>query len=67
MRIASLLPSATEIVHVLGLQDQLVGVTFECDHPGDPRLGRAVLVGGLDTHGLSSAEIDALVDRMRSA
>ncbi len=67
MRIASLLPSATEIVHALGLQDQLVGVTFECDHPGDPRLGRAVLVGGLDTHGLSSAEIDALVKRKAAA
>ena len=61
MRIASLLPSATEIVYALGLQDQLVGVTFECDYPPDPRQGRAVLVGGLETHGLSSAEIDALV------
>lgn len=67
MRIASLLPSATEIVYALGLQDQLVGVTFECDHPSDPRLGRSILVGGLDTHGLSSAEIDALVKRKAAA
>lgn len=33
MRIVSLLPSATEIVYALGLEDLLVGVTLECDHP----------------------------------
>ena len=33
MRIVSLLPSATEIVCQLGLADQLVGVTHECDYP----------------------------------
>lgn len=59
--IASLIPSATEIVYALGLDDRLVGVTFECDYPPDPRVGRDVLVGGLDTHGLDAARIDALV------
>ena len=33
MRILSLLPSATEIVFALGLEDALVGVTAECDYP----------------------------------
>jgi iron complex transport system substrate-binding protein len=33
MRILSLLPSATEIVFALGLEDSLVGVTAECDYP----------------------------------
>ena len=61
MRIASLLPSATEIVHLLGLDDDLVGVTFECDVPADARTRHPVLVGGLDTAGLAPAEIDALV------
>ncbi len=61
MRIVSLLPSATEIAFALGLGDQVVGVTFECDFPPDPRVGRAVVVGGLDTHGLDPAGIDALV------
>jgi iron complex transport system substrate-binding protein len=37
MRLVSLLPSATEIVYALGLGDQLVGVTFECDEPRPPR------------------------------
>lgn len=60
-RIASLIPSATEIVHALGLGDRLVGVTFECDYPPDPRVGRDILVGGLDTHGLDAQQIDALV------
>lgn len=35
MRIVSLLPSATEIVCALGLRDQLVGVSHECDFPSD--------------------------------
>lgn len=61
MRIVSLIPSATEIAFALGLGDDLVGVTFECDYPPDPRVGREVLVGGLDTHGLDAAAIDALV------
>jgi ABC-type hemin transport system substrate-binding protein len=37
MRIYSFLPSATEIVYALGLQDQLYGVTFECDSPPEAR------------------------------
>jgi iron complex transport system substrate-binding protein len=33
MRIVSLLPSATEIVYGLGLEEQLVGVSCDCDYP----------------------------------
>lgn len=47
LRIVSLLPSATEIVCALGLQDALVGVSHECDFPADvvglPVLTRAKL------------------------
>lgn len=32
-RIVSFLPSATEMVCALGLEDRLVGVTHECDYP----------------------------------
>jgi iron complex transport system substrate-binding protein len=58
MRIASLLPSATEIVCALGLGSALVGVSHECDYPpelvaGLPRLTRSALPAGL-----SAAEID---------
>jgi iron complex transport system substrate-binding protein len=61
MSIASLIPSATEIAFALGLGDDVAGVTFECDYQPDPRVGRAVLAGGLDPHGRTAAEIDALV------
>lgn len=65
MRVVSLLPSATEIVYALGLADNLVGVTFECDHPAPARADKAVVVGGRDTRGMTPAEIDAYVkDRM---
>ena len=60
-RIASLLPSATEWVYALGLDDDLVAVTFECDHPAQARTDKQVVVGGLDTSGSTPAEIDAAV------
>lgn len=60
-RIVSLLPSATEIVYALGLGDQLVGVTFECDEPATAREEKTVVVGGMDTAGMSPAEIDEAV------
>ncbi len=37
MRIVSLLPSTTEILFDLGAGDEVVGVTFECDHPAEAR------------------------------
>jgi iron complex transport system substrate-binding protein len=61
MRVVSLLPSATEIVYALGLGDQLVGVTFECDEPARARQDKTVVVGGRDTSGMSPAGIDAYV------
>ncbi len=59
--IVSLLPSATEWVYALGLQDQLRAVTFECDQPASARTQHQVVVQGLDTAGLAPAAIDALV------
>ncbi len=60
MRIASLLPSATEIVCALGLADQLVAVTHECDFPpevsGKPHVTRNLLPSGL-----TSSQIDQAV------
>ncbi len=60
MRIVSLLPSATEIVCALGLRDQLVGVTHECDYPASVR-GLPVVTRSRIPPGLSSAIIDGLV------
>jgi iron complex transport system substrate-binding protein len=61
VRVVSLLPSATEIVYALGLEDQLVGVTFECDEPARARQDKTVVIGGRDTTGMSPAAIDAYV------
>jgi len=57
----SLLPSATEIVYALGLGDDLVGVTFECDEPPAARAEKEVVVGGRDTSGMTPADIDRYV------
>jgi len=60
-RIVSLLPSATEIVCALGLEDRLVGISHSCDYPESiadrPRLSRP----RANLAGLSSGEIDAAV------
>lgn len=61
MRIVSLLPSATEIVYALGLGDDLVGVTFECDEPPAARREKAIVVGGRDTKGMTPGAIDQYV------
>jgi iron complex transport system substrate-binding protein len=60
MRIVSLVPHATELLFALGLGDDVVGVTHECDFPDAvlslPHITRDRLPGGL-----SAAEIDAEV------
>jgi iron complex transport system substrate-binding protein len=60
MRIASLVPSATEALFALGLGDSVVAVTHECDYPERatrlPRLTSSVIPEGLE-----AAEIDARV------
>jgi iron complex transport system substrate-binding protein len=67
MRLVSLLPSATEIVYALGLGDDLVGVTFECDEPPSARQDKTVVVGGRDTSGMTPGEIDAYVKARMAA
>lgn len=65
MRIASLLPSATEIVYALGIEDDLVAVTFECNEPARARQEKRIIVGGLDTSAMAPADIDRYVrDRL---
>jgi iron complex transport system substrate-binding protein len=66
MRIASLLPSATEIVYELGLEDDLVGVTFECDYPEAARAKPVVSDTTLPA-GLSPNEIDRIVNERAEA
>ncbi|MEQ1472715.1 MAG: cobalamin-binding protein, partial [Candidatus Acidiferrum sp.] len=60
MRIVSLLPSATEMLFALGLDNDIVGVSHECDFPPQAR-ERRVLIHSRIPHGLSALEVDTLV------
>lgn len=61
MRVVSLLPSATEILHAVGVGQQVVGVTFECDSPPHARSTAAIVSTSNLPTGLSPAEIDVAV------
>ena len=60
MRIVSLLPSTTELACALGLVDQLVGISHECDYPQSiahlPKLTSSIIPAGLE-----QSEIDDFV------
>jgi iron complex transport system substrate-binding protein len=60
MRIVSLLPSATEILFALGLEQEVVGVSHECDFPAQVRTKKIVIHSRIP-HDASPAEIDRLV------
>ncbi len=61
MRTVSLLPAATEMVCLLGLGDQLVGVSHECDYPPAAVAGLPRVTASLIPADATSAQIDALV------
>jgi iron complex transport system substrate-binding protein len=60
VRIVSLVPHATELLFALGLGEEVVGVTHECDFPPAALERRRVTRDVLES-GLSAAEIDAAV------
>jgi iron complex transport system substrate-binding protein len=67
MRICCLLPGATEIAFALGLGDDVVGVTHECDYPPEARQKPVVVRSLIDAHRMTSLEIDRWVsERLRS-
>jgi iron complex transport system substrate-binding protein len=67
MRICSLLPGATEIACALGLADDLVGVSHECDFPPAARSKPVMVRSRIDPTMIGSGEIDRRVgDLLRS-
>jgi iron complex transport system substrate-binding protein len=64
--IVSFLPSATEMACALGLSEQLVGITHECDYPPEVR-GKAIVIRkALPIETMTQREIDVAVsERMR--
>jgi iron complex transport system substrate-binding protein len=63
MRIVSLLPAATEIAAALGLMDQVVGVSHECDFPEEASQRPRVTQCPIHDARLTSVEIDEWVRR----
>jgi iron complex transport system substrate-binding protein len=61
MRIVSLLPSATEALFALGLGDQVVAVTHECDYPAEAARLPIVTRSTLHLSEMESGAIDAAV------
>ncbi len=66
MRICSLLPSGTEILFALGLQDQIIGVTDLCDYPPEATDIRVVCRSRIDPSIMSSEEVEAEMHRILS-
>jgi iron complex transport system substrate-binding protein len=66
-RIVSFLPSATEMACALGLGDQLVGISHECDYPPEIKHRPIVVRSVLPIERLGQREIDdAVAERLRS-
>src|SRR5713101_5869376 len=66
MRIVSLLPSATDMIAELGLLDSLVGISEDSNWPPEVLSKPLVARTKIDVSGLTSAEIDALVNESAS-
>jgi iron complex transport system substrate-binding protein len=60
-RIVSFLPSATEMVCALGLEDYLVGITHECDYPPSVKGKPVVVSSAVPVENMTEAEIDQAV------
>ena len=61
MNICSFLPSATEIIYALGLEDQLYGVTHECDFPPQAKDKPWVVKSVFDGTEPTSGEISKVI------
>ena len=67
LRICSLLPSGTEILFALGLEDQIIGVTDLCDYPPQAADIRVVCRSRIDPSVMSSEEVEAEMHRILSS
>ena len=63
-RIVSFLPSATEIVCALGLEENLVGITHECDYPPSITNKPVVVNSAVPVESMTEAEIDKAVSEL---
>lgn len=63
-RIVSFLPSATELLYELGLEDNLYGVTHECNYPKEAKLKPRIITSVVDSENLTSKEIDEMTCKL---
>ena len=66
MRICSLVPGATEVVAAFGCQGDLVGISHECDYPPSVAGIPVMVRPRIESHRLSSAQIDEQVGNLLS-
>jgi iron complex transport system substrate-binding protein len=67
MRIVSFLPAATEMIYLLGLGDDLVGRSHECDFPEEVKIKSVIVDCALDLSKMTMAQIDLAVSNQLSA
>ena len=63
LRIVSFLPAATEMIYLLGLGDNLVGRSHECDYPTQVKDKPVIVDCALNLSKMSMAEIDVAVTK----
>ncbi|MDP9008233.1 MAG: cobalamin-binding protein [Pseudomonadota bacterium] len=66
MRIVSFLPAATEMIYLLGLEDDLVGRSHECDYPDEAKNTPVIVDCALDLSKMTMAQIDVAVSNQLS-
>ena len=67
LKIVSFLPSATEILYELGVGDQVLAVTHECNYPAEARSKPKVIHSSFDPQKMTSQEIDKKVSELVQA
>jgi len=67
MKLVSFLPSATEILYELGVGDDVLAVTHECNYPVEAKTKPRVIHSSFDPQKMSSQEIDKRVIELVSS
>ncbi len=63
MKIISLVPSATEILCAIGLEDSIYGITHECNFPTTIKKKKIILSTKINFNELNNIEINALINK----
>jgi iron complex transport system substrate-binding protein len=63
-RIISFLPSATEIIYLLGSQDLLFGVTDQCNYPAEAKNKPQVIRSVFDSESMTSLQIEEKIQEL---